>query len=178
MAAGRQRVKGRVQVYTGKGKGKTTAAIGLIVRAVGAGKRVYLGQFAKGQESGELDILSARFPEVDTEQFGSPHFVKGKPSKQDLQKAHDGLNALLTAMLSGEYDMIVADEANTACAAGLLTLEQIIDLIDKRPDTVELVLTGRGAHEDVIDRADLVTEMSAIKHYFDEGVPARKGIEM
>ena len=171
-------MKGYVQIYTGDGKGKTTAALGLVLRAVASGMRVYIGQFAKGRETGELVILADRFPEVTAEQFGSPSFVKGEPTPQDVQKAVVGLLRVKTAMLSGEYDLVVADEAATACSVGLLRADSLLDLLDNRPEEVELVVTGRNADERLIEKADLVTEMVAVKHYFDAGVPARQGIEM
>jgi cob(I)alamin adenosyltransferase len=157
------RVKGYVQVYTGEGKCKTTAALGLVVRAVGAGLRVYLGQFVKGGDYSEILLLRARFPEVTVEQYGDGDFVRGQPSPAAIASARHGLAALNSALLSGLYDIIIADEAPVAVKAGLIT--------------EELVLTGRDASPALQARADLVTEMRCIKHYYNAGVQGRKGIE-
>ena len=169
--------KGYVQVYTGDGKGKTTAALGLIVRAAGAGLRVFFCQFIKAGRTSEIRTLSERFPEVTVRQFGLGRFVRGRPSPRDIAAAQKGLTELREALTSGKYDMVIADEANVAARIGLLAPADLIDLIDRKPDRVELVLTGRGAARGIIRRADLVTEMKAVKHYFDRGVRARRGIE-
>ena len=165
------------QVYTGDGKGKTTAALGLALRAVGAGLRVYLGQFIKGGEYSEIKVLRTRFPEVTVEQYGAGRFILRTPSPDDLEAARDGLARLRAAMCSGQYEVVIADEANTAMAAGLFPEEDLLSLMSDKPVTVELVLTGRGAGARVRERADLVTEMTCIKHYFEAGVPGRPGIE-
>lgn len=170
-------MKGYIQVYTGDGKGKTTAALGLAIRACGAGLRVYLGQFIKGRDYSEIKILNDCFSDVTVEQYGHGRFVKNEPSPEDIEAAQRGLKKLRTAMLSGKYDIIIADEANCALTAGLLDVESLLGLMDEKPENVELVLTGREAHERIIDRADLVTEMKNIKHYFNKGVKARVGIE-
>ncbi|MFC1497984.1 cob(I)yrinic acid a,c-diamide adenosyltransferase [Verrucomicrobiota bacterium] len=170
-------MKGYVQVYTGKGKGKTTAALGLIMRACGAGLRVYLGQFIKKKNYSEIKMLNERFPDVTVEQYGRGCFIKGKPLPEDIDAAQNGLAKLRDAMLSGEYNVIIADEANVAISLGLFPVEEILRLIDDRPENVEMVFTGRDAHERLVDRADLVTEMKDIKHYYDQGVSARTGIE-
>ena len=170
-------MKGYVHVYTGNGKGKTTAALGLIVRACGAGLRVYLGQFIKKRHYSEIKTLKDRFPEVTIEQYGRGCFIKGKPSPQDIKAAQDGMKKLRKAMLSGKHDIVIADEANIAVSFDLFPVEDIIRLIDEKPENVELILTGRGAHRRLIDRADLVTEMKDIKHYLDKGVASRRGIE-
>ncbi len=170
-------MKGYVQVYTGTGKCKTTAALGLVVRAVGAGLRVYLGQFIKGGEYSEIRLLRARFPEVTIEQYGDGDFVRGQPSPSAIVAARHGLDALNTAMHSGLYDVVIADEATVAVKAGLITEEDLLSLMDRKPGAVELVLTGRDASTALQARADLVTEMRCIKHYYDAGVQGRKGIE-
>ncbi len=168
---------GCVQVYTGDGKGKTTAATGLAVRAAGAGLHVFIGQFIKGRDSAEMKLLRARCPEVDIEQFGEGRFIKGKPSAEDVTNACNGIKRLKNALTSGKYDMVIADEANGALGAGIISLSELLALVDARPANVELVITGRNAPPELIERADLVTEMKCIKHYFDSGVTARKGIE-
>jgi cob(I)alamin adenosyltransferase len=170
-------MKGYIQVYTGDGKCKTTAALGLALRAVGAGLRVYLGQFIKGGDYSEIKILRARFPEITVEQYGFGRFVLGKPTPEDIQAAHRGLQCLSSAMAGGQYDVIIADEANTAAGAGLFAEADLLRLMNTKPDTVELILTGRGAGAAVMARADLVTEMKCIKHYYDAGIPGRPGIE-
>ena len=168
---------GCFQIYTGDGKGKTTAAVGLAVRAVGAGMRVFIGQFIKATDSAEMKLLRERCPEMTIEQFGLGRFIKGAPSPEDLDVATSGLQRLVECVSSGEYDLVIADEANGALAAGLLSLQDLTALLDARLENVELVLTGRNAHPDLIARADLVTEMTKIKHAYDAGIPARKGIE-
>lgn len=170
-------MKGYVQVYTGDGKCKTTAALGLIVRAVGAGLRVYLGQFIKSGDYSEIRLLRERFPEVTIEQYGLGHFIRGGPLPADIAAARRGLDALANAMKSGAFDVVIADEAHGAVGAGLITEGDLLQLIDNKSDSVELVLTGRGAGQAVQARADLVTEMRCIKHYYDAGVQGRKGIE-
>jgi len=170
-------MKGYVQVYTGDGKGKTSAALGLILRASGAGLRAYLGQFIKRGSYGEIKALQEHFPEVAVEQFGHGEFIKDKPSPEDIKAARDGLEKLRAAMLGGQYDVVIADEIGPAVATGLFPVEDVIQLLDQRPEDVELVLTGRDIHERLIERADLVTDMRNVKHYLDSDVKARKGIE-
>ncbi|MGQ9662939.1 MAG: cob(I)yrinic acid a,c-diamide adenosyltransferase [Kiritimatiellia bacterium] len=169
--------RGYVHVYTGKGKGKTTAALGLLLRACGAGLRVYLGQFLKGQKSGEIEVLRERFPEVTVEQYGSPQFVRRPPHAEDLERARSGIRKIEEAMRSGKYDLVIADEIVTALKLGVLTEEMLLHLIAVRPKEVELVLTGRGASRVIRSAADLVTEMRSVKHYYANGVQARRGIE-
>ena len=170
-------MKGYVQVYTGDGKGKTTAALGLILRACGAGLRVYLTQFIKRGNFSEIRLLKERFPDVTIRQSGRGRFIRGNPLPDDIAAARRGMTQLRRAMLSGKYDIAIADEANTAAAMGLLPLQDLLNLINDKPANVELVITGRGAHRRVKASADLVTEMKDIKHYFRQGVPARPGIE-
>ena len=170
-------MKGYVQVYTGDGKGKTTAALGLILRACGAGLRVYLTQFIKRGTFSEIRLLKERFPDVTIRQSGRGRFIRGNPLPDDIAAARKGMTQLRRAMLSGKYDIAIADEANTAAAMGLLPLQDLLNLINDKPANVELVITGRGAHRRVKASADLVTEMKDIKHYFRQGVPARPGIE-
>lgn len=170
--------KGRLQVYTGNGKGKTTASLGLAVRAACSGMRVYIGQFMKGRDYSEL-CLPERFPEITMKQFGSSEFIfSGKPSLPDIQLAEAGLAEVALAMLSGNYDMVIADEICVSVHLGLLQETQILELAAARPASVEVVFTGRYATYDIIEVADLVTEMVSIKHYYDtEKLSARLGIE-
>ncbi len=173
-------MEGRFQLYTGNGKGKTTAALGLAVRAACSGMKVYIGQFMKGQDYSEL-ALPERFPETITmEQYGTPKLLcKGeKPSTEDLVAAQNGLIKLMEAMLSGRFDVIIADELNVTVYLGLLDKEDVLEVLRKRPDNVELVVTGRYAPDSFVELADLVTEMREVKHYYEtENLLARKGIE-
>lgn len=170
---------GYVQIYTGNGKGKTTAAFGLAFRAAGHGLRTYVAQFLKAQPTGEIEAAKKLAPLITIEQFGREGFitVKDGPGDEDIDRARAGLARAREAMLSGEYRIVVLDEVNTAVHFRILPEADVLALIDERPAGVELVLTGRYAPESFIDRADLVTEMTEIKHYFAKGVKARKGIE-
>ncbi|MBL7077283.1 MAG: cob(I)yrinic acid a,c-diamide adenosyltransferase [Kiritimatiellae bacterium] len=170
-------MSGCVQVYTGDGKGKTTAAAGLALRAVGAGKRVFIGQFIKAKDSHEMAVLRSRCPEATIEQFGEGRLIRGKPSPEDIAAARLGVERLLAVLASGDYDVVIADEANGALGAGLITVETLLSFVEARPNSVELVITGRNAPPELIDHADLVTEMQKVKHCFDAGIPAREGIE-
>jgi len=170
--------RGMVQVYTGEGKGKTTAALGLTLRAAGHGLRVHIVQFLKGwPHYGELEGLKF-LPNVTLRQFGREGFVNPKkPLPADYERAGAALQDARAAMLSGEVDIVILDEVNNALELGLVSQEAVLALLDARPANVELILTGRGAPEEICRRADLVTEMRAIKHPYEDGVTARKGIE-
>lgn len=169
--------RGLIQIYTGDGKGKTTAALGLALRARGAGLKVYLGQFIKKGEFSEIKALRHFCPDITIRQCGRGRFVKGKPRPADSKCARKGLIDLKRAMLSKKYDLVIADEINCAVKAGLISVKEILRLIDKKPSSVELVLTGRNAPRQVMKRADLITEMRKIKHPFDRGEAGRRGIE-
>lgn len=165
------------QVYTGEGKGKTTAALGLALRAVGAGYQVYIGQFIKNAPYSETISLK-RFEDcIELHQYGRGCFIHGPPQPEDIEAARTGYSALKEALCSGKYQLVIADEINVAYDCSLLSEQDLLDLIALRPPDVELVFTGRGAPDSVIDRADLVTEMREVKHYFRKGILARKGIE-
>ena len=169
--------QGYVQVYTGDGKGKTTAALGLALRAAGAGLKVYIGQFIKGMHYAELEALM-RFEDLITiKQFGSGCFIHGDPTPDDIKLAQQGLRLMKDVVAAGDYDVVILDEANVAVFFGLFTTQDLLDVIDAKPEHVELVITGRRAPQEVMDRADLVTEMREIKHYYTQGVEAREGIE-
>ncbi|AHF97420.1 MAG: cob(I)yrinic acid a,c-diamide adenosyltransferase [Desulfurella sp.] len=170
--------KGYVQVYTGNGKGKTTAAIGLTIRALGAGLKVLFVQFVKGLPYSEHKALS-RFENLTIKQFGRPEFIHSKPSDEDIKAAKDGYNYVMDIFTNSPnlFDVVVLDEANIAVFFGLFSDDELIELIDKKPQNTELIITGRYATQKVIDRADLVTEMKEIKHYYTQGVIARDGIE-
>ena len=168
---------GYVHVYTGDGKGKTTAALGLALRAAGAGLRVLITQFIKGRPYSELDALK-RFDDLITvRQFGRGCFIRRKPAPEDIAAAREGLEAAREAVRGGAYDVVILDEANVAVDVGLFPVADLVDVIEARSEGVELVLTGRAAAPEVLDRADLVTEMREVRHYFHQGVKARKGIE-
>ena len=170
-------MQGFVQVYTGDGKGKTTAALGLALRAAGAGLRVYFGQFIKNGDYSELRALARFADRVTVAQFGLGRFVGREPAPEDRAAARQGLREIHNALVSGAYDLVIGDEANVAASRGLIGEADLLELIDQRPPQVELVLTGRGAPAAVLARADLVTEMRAVRHYYDQGVGARVGIE-
>ena len=169
-------MKGYVQVYTGNGKGKTTASLGLALRASGAGLKVYIIQFLKKGDYSEIKALS-RFENITVEQYGLGRFVKGNPSDEDIKAGKKGYEQLRKVLASGEYDMVIAEEANIAVMCNLFSENDLLDLIALRPDHVELVITGRAATQKVIEAADLVSEIKEIKHYYKKGVKARVGIE-
>ncbi|WP_251860078.1 cob(I)yrinic acid a,c-diamide adenosyltransferase [Clostridium sp. Marseille-Q2269] len=168
--------KGYIQVYTGNGKGKTTAALGISLRAVCAGKKVFFGQFTKGMNYSELKAPTI-LPNFTVEQFGQGKFILGKPDEEDIRLAQMGLKKIEKILTSGEYDIVVMDEINIALYYGLFNVEEVIEVLDKRDAKVEVILTGRYAKEEIIKKADLVTEMKEIKHYYKKGVIARVGIE-
>jgi cob(I)alamin adenosyltransferase len=170
-------MKGYVQVYTGDGKGKTTAAIGLSIRAAGAGLKVFIAQFIKMGDYSEIKALKRFSDVISVEQFGLGRFIRGKPSPEDIEAAQKGLEKVKSVLTSGQYNIVVLEEANVAVTCELFSVQELLDLIDVKPDGVELVITGRDAARPIIERADLVTEMKAIKHYFQKGVAARVGIE-
>jgi cob(I)alamin adenosyltransferase len=171
-------LKGYIQIYTGDGKGKTTAALGLALRAAGHGLRTYIGQFMKGQDYGELHSLRGHHY-ITIEQYGQPYCIRREEvTPEHAALAHQGLERARQAMLSGQYDIIVLDEVNIAVWFGLLNVEEVLTFLDQKPEHVEVILTGRRAPPGLIERADLVTEMCEVKHYYHRGVMARKGIEL
>jgi cob(I)alamin adenosyltransferase len=174
-----EKFKGYIQVYTGNGKGKTTAALGLALRAAGHGLRTYIGQFLKGQTYGELAAARKLTPLITIEQFGRKGFihVTENPEDEDIEKARAGLRRCLAAMLTKKYQIIILDEINVALHFRLLTVKEVLDFLDRKPRDIEVVLTGRYAPASLLKRADLVTEMKDKKHYYASGVRARRGIE-
>ena len=168
---------GRVHVYTGDGKGKTTAALGLALHAAGAGLKVYVAQFVKGAEYSELKALVRLSDLITTKQYGLGFFVNREPNKKDFRAAREGLKEVREIICSGVYDVVILDEANIATYYDLFSVEDLLDVIRAKPERIELVITGRMADPLVIEAADLVTEMKEIKHYYDNGVRARIGIE-
>jgi len=171
--------KGLIQVYTGNGKGKTTAALGVALSAVGHGQRVMMVQFMKGiVEYGEQLSAQKLSPYFKLIQAGRKAFVsKSDLDTQDIQHAQEGFSLAWKAIESKEYDIVILDEINVAVDFGLISLSDLLQLIDSKPETVTLILTGRNARPEVLDKAGLVTEMVERKHYFNKGVPPRKGIE-
>ena len=168
--------KGYIQVYTGNGKGKTTAALGLSLRAVCAGKKVYFGQFVKGMDYSELKAVQY-LPNFEIHQFGRNCFIYDKPSEEDIKCAKEGLEECKNILKSGEYDLVVLDEINIAVFFELFSAEEVVNVLKERSPKTEVILTGRYADPKIIEMADLVTEMKEVKHYYTEGVQARKGIE-
>jgi cob(I)alamin adenosyltransferase len=167
---------GYIQVYTGNGKGKTTASLGLALRAAGAGLKIYIAQFLKKGDYSEIKALS-KFDNITIEQFGLGKFVKGKPSEEDIAAGAAGYLKLYKILKKGEYDVVIAEEGNVAVMCNLFTEQALLELMEIKPENVELIITGRNAGQKVIEKADLVTEMKDIKHYYKQGVMARVGIE-
>ena len=169
---------GRIQIYTGDGKGKTTAALGAALRACGHGMDVYMIQFMKGDINyGELSA-SESIPNFKIVQFGRPTFVdKDNPSKEDIELAQLALEHARIIIEEGEYDMVILDELNVAIDFKLVEIEKVIEILDSKPEYVEIIITGRNAKKELIDKADLVTNMRKIKHYYDDGIGARTGFE-
>ena len=173
----KKKKRGYTQVYTGNGKGKTTAAIGLAIRAAGAGLKVYIAQFIKMGDYSEIKTLKRLSDCITVEQFGLGRFTKGKPTPEDIEAAQEGLKKVRSIMTSDEYNIIIMEEANVAVMLGLFAVQDLLKIIINKPDDKELVITGRGASPRIIESADLVTEMKDIKHYYKIGVRARVGIE-
>jgi len=170
--------KGLVQVYTGSGKGKTSAAFGAALRAIGRGLKVYLIQFIKGGfDYGELYSVKS-LPNLKLAAFGRGRFItESQPLKEDIQLAREGFKLAQKVVNSGEYDMVVLDEINVVLHLKMINVDDVIRLIRNKPKHVELILTGRNAPAQIVEVADLVTEMKEIKHPYADGVPPRKGIE-
>lgn len=170
--------KGLVQVYTGNGKGKTSAAFGLALRAVGRGLKVYVIQFIKGGfDYGELYVVD-RLPNFTLKTFGRGKFITSKPpEKEDVRLAEEALRLAREIVESREYDVVVLDEINVALHLKLIKLQDVLKMIEEKPENVEVVLTGRDAPEEIVEAADLVTELKEVKHPFSKGYQARKGIE-
>ena len=169
--------KGRLYVFTGNGKGKTTAALGVAIRAVGAGKRVFIAQFAKKGHYSEIEALNRLSDSITVEQFGTGRFVGKKPRSVDFEVAAKGLERVKQVMAGEDYQMVVMDEAAVVTNLGLLAVDDLIEVTINRPEHMDLVITGRYAPQQIIEKADVATEMKARKHYFEKGVSARVGIE-
>lgn len=168
--------KGFIHIYAGDGKGKTTAGLGLCIRALGAGLKVYILQFLKKGCYNELNVLK-KLKGLEIEQFGTGCFIKKNPKAEDLCLAQKAVNRIHEVYASGKYDVVVLDELSVALFYKLIKKKDVLAIIRKKPKTVELIITGRKAPAWLIDEADLVTEMKEIKHYYKKGVKARQGIE-
>ncbi len=169
--------RGYIQVYTGNGKGKTTAALGLALRAAGAGLKVFIVQFIKRRRCSEHKAVE-RFQDLITiRQAGRGFILKRKANRYDIDAARQGIEDVKMIMRSRDYDLIILDEANIAVSLGILSVEELLEVMDMKPVNVELVITGRYADQRIIARADLVTEMKDLKHYSNKGIKARTGIE-
>ncbi len=171
--------KGYIHVYTGMGKGKTTAALGVALRAIGHGHRVYIGQFMKGIAYGEVFAAEKIGDALVIERYGEDSMVHpDAPRTEDLQRAVDGLQRLRNAMHSGAYQVVILDEINVTVDYNLLPESEVLALLDEKPDGVELILTGIHAPQAFLDRADLITEMTEVKHYYrSQGILSRPGID-
>jgi cob(I)alamin adenosyltransferase len=171
--------KGFIQVYTGEGKGKTTAALGLALRAVGRELKVVVIQFLKGdRETGELNMAQSLSPRLLIKPMGRDGFVDpANPGTEDLRLAREALKEAERMLDEKVCDVLILDEVNVAVSLNLIEEGAVLKLMDDKPDNVELILTGRGAPASFVEKADLVTNMESTKHYFDQGVAAREGIE-
>jgi cob(I)alamin adenosyltransferase len=169
--------QGYIHVLTGDGKGKTTAALGLAIRAAGAGLKVYFAQFIKKGEYSEVKALKRYADLITIEQFGLGRFTGKNPDPEDIRSARRGLERAKQIMVDNIHDVVILDEANVAANLGLISARDLLDLIVAKPSEMEVVLTGRNAPEQIMEIADLVTEMVAHKHYYQKGVPARTGID-
>ena len=170
-------MKGFVHVYTGNGKGKTTAAFGLALRAEGAGMKVFIGQFVKGKSYNENIAIARCLKNITIKQYGLDCFIVNAPTKDDIEAAKQGFKEVLEIVRNGKHDLVIMDEVNIALYYNLIDIDELIKVIQNKPDHIELVLTGRYAPTEIIEVADLVTEMNEVKHYYQQGIEARKGIE-
>ncbi|MFO7957378.1 MAG: cob(I)yrinic acid a,c-diamide adenosyltransferase [Candidatus Brocadiia bacterium] len=170
-------MKGLIQVYFGNGKGKTTAALGQALRAAGRDKKILIVQFMKKWDYGELHSIE-QIPRITIKTFGTKDFVhKGKAKEVDYREAEKALTEGVQGAQSGLYDMVIFDELSVALDFELLKIQEVVDFLEVKPEEVEIIITGRNAPQEIIDRADLVTEMREIKHPYQKGVQARIGIE-
>ena len=170
-------MRGYLQVYTGNGKGKSTAAFGLALRAAGAGMSVYIAQFVKGRNYSEITAVRHHVPQITIRQFGRGCFIVERPTDEDVSAAREGLAVVSEVLNSGAYDMVILDEATIAIYYDLFTVGELIEILKTRAAGCEVVVTGRYAPEELIEVADLVTEMREVKHYYRQGIEAREGIE-
>lgn len=169
-------MKGYIHLYTGNGKGKTTAAIGLAVRAAGAGKQIYIAQFVKGMHYSELNSI-AQLKGITLKQYGRNCFIEREPAPEDIEAAQNAFKDMAVIMAEKKYDLLILDEITIALYYKLISIDALLTLIKSKPAEMELILTGRRAPDELYDIADLITEMKEIKHYYNLGVEAREGIE-
>ncbi|MGH4124747.1 MAG: cob(I)yrinic acid a,c-diamide adenosyltransferase [Clostridium sp.] len=169
-------MKGYVHIYTGNGKGKTTAAFGVALRAVCSGNKVFIGQFVKGMKYSEVGIQQ-HFDNIDIIQYGENCFIEKSPTEKDIKLAQAGLDKVKNIIRDNKYDVVILDELTIALYFKLIDLDSVLNLIKSKPESLELIITGRYAPQELIVVADLVTEMKEIKHYYTKGVLARKGID-
>lgn len=169
--------QGYVHVYTGDGKGKTTAALGLSIRAIGAGKKVFFAQFVKGKIYSEIHTINKNIDNIRLKQYGLRCFIDKEPTQEDIDSAKNGLKEVEGIINSGKYHLVVLDEACIALYFKLFSIDDLLRVIENRPPEIEIVITGRNAPAELIELADLVTEMKEIKHYYNKGIQAREGIE-
>lgn len=170
-------MKGYIQIYTGDGKGKTTAALGLAIREAGAGGKVFIGQFLKSGDYSEMKSLKKFADEITVEHYGLGQFVKGHPSREDIEAGMKGYKRVTQIIEKGDHDLVILDEGNIAVKYNIFSEQDMLALLKKKPSHVEIVVTGRGATRAIMEKADLVVEMKSVKHYFQKGVGARVGIE-
>jgi len=170
-------MNGYIQIYTGDGKGKTTAAFGLALRALGAGKKVYIAQFVKGQTYSEIEPIKQLSPNIEVYQYGLECFIKKLPTQEDIDMAKIGLEKVAKVISEGKYELVILDEANIALYYNLFKIEELLHILKNKPKNLEIVITGRYAPKELLEVADLVTEMQEVKHYYRKGIEARKGIE-
>ena len=171
-----QKEKGYIHVYTGNGKGKSTAAFGVAVRAAFAGKKIYIGQFVKDMKYSETAISDV-LPNIEIEQLGKGCFISSDPQEADYEAARQAIALCEEKLYSGAYDLVILDEIFIALKYTLIDSDSVLRAIQQRASHVEVILTGRYASDEFIDIADLVTEMKEIKHYYHQGVLSRKGID-
>lgn len=168
---------GYIHLYTGNGKGKTTAALGLSLRAIGAGKKVFFAQFVKGMTYSEIVAVEKFLPNLTLKQFGLECFIVNKPTEKDIEIARKGLSEVSKIIAENQFDVVVLDEACIALYYNLFSINELLDILKQKANEMEIIITGRYAPQELIDFCDLVTEMKEIKHYYNKGVEARKGIE-
>jgi cob(I)alamin adenosyltransferase len=170
-------MNGFIQVYTGNGKGKTTAAFGLALRAVGAGKKVFFAQFVKGKPYAEIKAANKFLQGITIKQYGLGCFIVDQPKSEDIAAAQNGLREVTEVVEAGKYDVVVLDEACIALFYHLIHIDSLLSMLKSKPKKTEIIITGRYAPPELIEIADLVTDMQEVKHYYTKGVKARKGIE-
>jgi cob(I)alamin adenosyltransferase len=169
--------QGYTHIYTGDGKGKTTAAFGMALRASGAGLRVFIGQFVKGMDYHEILAVREHPHNITIRQYGRDCFIVNTPTQEDINAARMGLEEMRNIIMEGKYDMVIMDEVNIALHYKLFDMEEVVEVIKQKPLHVELILTGRYAPRKLFTHADLVSEIKEVKHYYKKGIEARKGIE-